>query len=70
MDKFPYLGSTINRQRNFDDEITSRVQKVAVAFAALKLATNVSVYNGCILTSCLFAKYRSHSVMIQVLEPR
>ena len=75
VDKFTYLGSTINRFCSLGNEIALRLEKAAGAFSALKdrvwlqrglkKTTKLEVYNACVLTCLLYAcetlvVYRRH----------
>ena len=75
VDKFTYLGSTINRFCSLGSEIALRLEKAAGAFSALKdrvwlqrglkKTTKLEVYNACVLTCLLYAcetlvVYRRH----------
>lgn len=65
VDEFTYLGSTLNRFCNLDNEIVNRIQKATAAFRALedrvwkkhsiKLCTKIKVYVACILSALLYA---------------
>ena len=80
VDKFTYLGSTLNRFATLDDEITARIQKAALAFKSLedrawskrsiKKSTKVKIYSACVLTALLYAcetwsAYKKH---VRILE--
>ena len=64
VDTFPYLGSTVSRDRSQDFEIHSRIQKASVSFGKLEkrvwtdhsitIRTKVSIYKTCVLTSILY----------------
>ena len=75
VDKFTYLGSTINRFCSLDDEIALRLKKATGAFSVLKRrvwsqrglkkSTKLEVYNPCVLTCLLYScetwvVYRRH----------
>ena len=65
VDKFTYLGSTINRFCSLDDDIALRLKKATGAFSALKHCvwlqrglkkiTKLEVYNACVLTCLLYS---------------
>ena len=65
VDKFVYLGSTINRASTIDDEVDLRISKASQSFGRLKtsvwdrrgltLKTKLQVYNAVILTILLYA---------------
>ena len=78
--KFVYLGSTLNDSCSLDDEIITRVQKGTIAFRGLEtrcwkkrsisLSTKLKVYSACVLPSLLYAcetwvPYKQH---IKTLE--
>ena len=64
-EKFVYLGSTINRACNIDDEVNLRISKSSKSFGGLrstvwhrrglKLETKLQVYEAVILTILLYA---------------
>ena len=75
VDKFVYLGSTLNRVCTLDDEITHRLKRASVAFGSLEhrlwaqrgitMETKLKVYNACVLTALLYGcetwvVYRPH----------
>ena len=75
VDKFTYLGSTINRFCSLDDEIALRLKKATGAFSALKhrvwsqkglkKSTKLVVNSACVLTCLLYScetwvVYRRH----------
>ena len=65
VDKFPYLGSVMNRFCTLDDEVISRIQKATDAFKSLesrcwkkhsiKQTTKIKVYATCVLSALLYA---------------
>ena len=65
VDKFTYLGSTLSRSVNIDDETDARIAKASVAFGRLRssvwerkgvsLATKLRVYMAIVLTTLLYA---------------
>ena len=63
VDKFTYLGSTINRFCSLDDEIALRLKKATGVFSSLcvwsqrglKKSTKLEVYNACVLTCLLYS---------------
>ena len=85
VDKFTYLGSTVNRHCMLDDEVCSRIKKATDAFAALKdrvwsnrglkKSTKISVYNASVLTCLLYScetwvTYRRHLVSLERFHQR
>lgn len=65
VDKFTYLGSTLSRSVNIDDEVELRIAKSSSAFGRLresvwerrgiKLATKLKVYRAVVLPTLLYA---------------
>ena len=65
VDKFMYLGSTLSRSVNIDDETNARIAKASVAFGRLRssvwerkgvsLATKLQVYMAIVFTTLLYA---------------
>ena len=65
VDKFTYLGSTLARTANIDDEICNRIAKASITFGrlrenvwerkGLRLDTKLKVYNATILPTLLYA---------------
>lgn len=65
VDKFTYLGSTLSRSVNIDDEVEMRIAKASSAFGRLresvwerrgiKLATKLKVYRAVVLPTLLYA---------------
>ena len=65
VDKFTYLGSTLSRNVNIDDEVDSRIAKASSAFGRLRssvwerkgisLSTKLSVYRAIVFTTLLYA---------------
>ena len=65
VDKFTYLGSTLSRAVNIDDEVALRISKASSAFGRLrskvwdrrgiKLMTKIKVYSAVVLTALLYA---------------
>ena len=65
VDKFTYLGSTLARTANIDDEICNRIAKTSITFGrlrenvwerkGLRLDTKLKVYNATILPTLLYA---------------
>ena len=85
VDKFTYLGSTINRFCSLDDEIALRLKKATGAFSALKhrvwsqrglkKSTKLEVYNACVLTCLLYScetwvVYRRHLKQLERFHQR
>ena len=85
VDKFTYLGSTINRFCSLDDEIALRLKKATGAFSALKhrvwsqrelkKSTKLEVYNACVLTCHLYScetwvVYRRHLQQLERFHQR
>ena len=85
VDKFTYLGSTINRFCSLDDEIALRLKKATGAFSALKhrvrsqrglkKSTKPEVYNACVLTCLLYScetwvVYRRHLKQLERFHQR
>ena len=64
-EKFTYLGSTISRNVNIDDEVTSRIAKASASFGRLRdkvwerrglnTKTKLKVYKAVVLPSLLYA---------------
>ena len=65
VDKFTYLGSTLSRSTNIDDEVEARIAKASSAFGRLrdsvwerrgiKQATKLKVYQAVVLPTLLYA---------------
>ena len=65
VDRFTYLGSTLSRVMQIDDEINSRIAKAAAAFGRLRssvwdrsgigLCTKLKVYRAVVLPTLLYA---------------
>ena len=65
VDKFTYLGSTLNRSANLDDEIDTRIAKASSAFGRLRGTvwerrgiqrnTKIKVYKAVVLPTLLYA---------------
>ena len=65
VDKFTYLGSTLSRVVQIDDEVNTRIAKASAAFGRLRwniwdrsgirLDTNVKVYRSVVLPTLLYA---------------
>lgn len=85
VDKFTYLGSTLNRFCTLDNEIISRIQKATEAYKSLearcwkkrsiKQTTKVKVYTVCVLSVALYAcetwvPYRQHIKMLERFHQR
>ena len=85
VDKFTYLGSTINRFCSLDDEIALRLKKATGAFSALKhrvwsqrglkKSTKLVVYSACVLTCLLYScetwvVYRRHLKQLERFHQR
>ena len=85
VDKFTYLGSTINRFCSLDDEIALRLRKATGAFSALKhrvwlqrglkKSTKLEVYNAYLLTCLLYScetwvVYRRHLKQLERFHQR
>ena len=64
VDKFVYLGSTLSRAVNIDEEVTARIAKASSAFGRLKgnvwerrgikTSTKIKVYHAVVLTTLLY----------------
>ena len=64
VDKFTYLGSTLSRSSNLDDEVTTRLSKASSAFGRLRdqawdrrgisTKTKINVYKAVVLPSLLY----------------
>ena len=64
VDKFVYLGSTLSRAVNIDEEVTARIAKATSAFGRLKgnvwerrgikTSTTLKVYRAVVLTTLLY----------------
>ncbi len=65
VDKFSYLGSTLFRQANINEEVKCRISKTSSAFGRLKsnvwerrgigLSTKLKVYQGGVISTLLYA---------------
>ena len=65
VDKFTYLGSTLSRSANIDDETHARIAKASSSFGRLRssvwerkgvnLSTKLSVYRAIVITTLLYA---------------
>ncbi|KAI8491883.1 hypothetical protein Bbelb_302560 [Branchiostoma belcheri] len=65
VDKFTYLGSTMSRQANIDEEVNGRISKASSVFGRLrrnvwdrrgiKLSTKLKVYQAVVITTLLYA---------------
>ena len=75
VDRFTYLGSTLSRLANIDDEVNCRIAKASAAFGRLRLTvwqrpgikttTKIMVYKAVVLTTLLYGAeswtaYRRH----------
>lgn len=84
-EKFTYLGSTLSRQANLDDEITTRLARASTAFGRLhstvwhrrgiRLQTKLKVYRAVVLPSLLYANetwtvYSRHSKQLNSFHLR
>ena len=85
IDKFTYLGSTLSRRTNIDDEIKNRIAKASSAFGRLRKkvwerrgisqSTRVKVYKAVVLTTLLYGceawtVNRSHEKQLQQFHTR
>jgi hypothetical protein len=85
VDKFVYLGSTLSRSANLDDEIAYRVARASAAFGRLKervwerpglsIGTKLKVYRAVVLPSLLYAcetwtPYSRHTKMLSAFHLR
>ena len=65
VEKFTYLGSTVSRHANIDEEVTCRIAKASSVFGRLQsnvwdrrgisLTTKVKVYQAIVITTLLYA---------------
>ena len=85
VDDFTYLGCTISRHINIDDEIKNRIAKASSAFGRLRKkvwkrrgisqSTRVKVYKAVVLTTLLYGceawtVYRRHEKQLQQFHTR
>ena len=85
VDNFTYLGSTLSRRINIDDEIKNRIAKASSAFGRLKKkvwekrgisqSARVKVYKAVVLTTLLYGceawtVYRRHEKQLQKFHTR
>ena len=85
VDNFTYLGSTLSRRINIDDEIKNRIAKASSAFGRLRKkvwersgisqSTRVKVYKAVVLTTLLYGceawtVFRRHEKQLQQFHTR
>lgn len=85
VDKFVYLGSTLSRAANIDEEVAYRVARASAAFGRLRknvwerrglsIATKLKVYKAVVLPSLLYACetwtiYSQHAKKLNALHMR
>ena len=85
VDNFTYLGNTLSRRINIDDEIKNRIAKASSAFGRLRKkvwkrrgisqSTRVKVYKAVVLTTLLYGceawiVFRRHEKQLQQFHTR
>ena len=85
VDRFTYLGSTLSRTVNIDEEVNTRIFKASTAFGRLRasvwerrgisITTKLKVYNAVVLTALLYAceswtVYKRHAKQLNHFHTR